>query len=233
MSEPFPWSLPVGEANWPRTVTEALACQARLQTAIKLQPLPGKPRTVAGVDAAYDRQGSRIFGAVVIMRLPELEVVEEAGAMGRLEFPYIPGLLTFREAPVIVEAVAQLHQRPDLILVDGQGIAHPRGLGLASHLGLLVGIPTIGVAKSRLVGDPVDLPPVAGAAAPLVWKGRHLGWVWRSRARCRPLYLSPGHLITLEEALAVAQACLGKYRLPLPVRFAHILSGRLRREHSD
>jgi deoxyribonuclease V len=145
-------------------------------------------------------------------------------------FPYIPGLLTFREAPILLAALNRLRRQPDVILVDGQGIAHPRGLGLASHLGLLIGRPTIGCAKSRLIGTTDDLRREAGSVNPLRWEGKIIGIVWRSKLRCNPLYISPGHLITLEEALRVAQQCLGRYRLPLPLREAHLLSQQQRQQ---
>ncbi len=215
---------------WPGTVTEARACQERCRSQVKLCPLPGPVTLVAGVDAAYARHGGRVYGAVVVMSIPDLKVVEKAGAANSLNFPYIPGLLTFREAPVLMRAVRQLRCRPDVILVDGQGIAHPRGLGLASHLGLLLETPTIGVAKSRLWGDPVEPAPQSGAVAPLLWQGRQLGWIWRSRSHCRPLFISPGHLVTLEEVLPVVTSGTGKYRLPLPLRAAHVFSQELRRE---
>jgi deoxyribonuclease V len=184
---------------------------------------------VAGVDAAYSKIGRHLFGAAVVMTLPELAVVESAGVSGPVSFPYIPGLLSFREAPILLDALQKLRQRPDLILVDGQGIAHPRGLGLAAHLGLLVGIPTIGCAKSRLGGEFDELKPEEGSFCPLRWNEKRVGWVLRSRPEGRPLFVSPGHLISLEESLALTRQCLGKYRLPLPLREAHLLSNTLRR----
>ena len=123
-------------SDWPRTYAEALACQERLRSRVRLQPLPAPPRLVAGVDAAYSQTDRKIYGAVVVMSLPELAVVESAGVSGPVSFPYIPGLLSFREAPILSAALKKLQRPPDVILVDGQGIAHPRGLGLAAHLGL-------------------------------------------------------------------------------------------------
>ena len=155
-------------------------------------------------------------------------MIESAEAIGTVNFPYIPGLLSFREAPILLAALQKLRQKPDVILVDGQGIAHPRGLGLAAHLGFLVGIPTIGCAKSRLCGEFGELKLEAGSFRPLRWNEKQVGWVLRSRRGGRPLFISPGHLITLDESLNLIRQCLGKYRLPLPLREAHILSNRLR-----
>jgi deoxyribonuclease V len=218
------------ELAWPQTPAQAITCQARLQSQVRLQPLPAPPRLVAGVDASYSQVDQKIYGAVAVLSLPDLTLVETAGLSGPVPFPYVPGLLTFREAPILVAALQQLRQPPHLILVDGQGIAHPRGLGLASHLGLLVGIPTLGCAKSRLWGEFGELHLEKGSVSPLTWQGRQLGWVLRSRRNCRPLFISPGHLVTLAESLALTRQCLGKYRLPLPLREAHILSNRLCRQ---
>ena len=216
-------------SNWPQTPAEALACQERLRSQVRLQPLPAPPRLVAGVDAAYSKTDREIFGAAVVLSLPELAVVETAGVSGTVKFPYIPGLLSFREIPILLAALQKIRQPPDVILVDGQGIAHPRGLGLAAHLGLLLNIPTIGCAKSRLCGEFGELKPEAGSFCPLTWKEKQVGWVLRSRRGGRPLFISPGHLITLDESLNLIRQCLGKYRLPLPLREAHILSNKLRR----
>jgi deoxyribonuclease V len=214
---------------WPQTPAEALACQKRLRSQVRLQPLPAPPRLVAGVDASYSKTDRKIYGAAVVLSLPELAFIDSAGASGPVPFPYIPGLLTFREAPILVAILEKLRQAPDVILVDGQGIAHPRGLGLAAHLGLLVGIPTIGCAKSRLWGEYGELDLEKGSVCSLTRQAQQLGWVLRSRRGCRPLFVSPGHLVTLEESLALTRQCLGKYRLPLPLREAHLLSNRLRR----
>jgi len=214
---------------WPRTGAEARACQDRLRLKVCLRPLPQPARLVAGVDAAYDKTGRRIFGAAVVMSLPDLAIIESAGACGQEQFPYVPGLLSFREAPILLAALEKIRNRPQVVLVDGQGIAHPRGVGLASHLGLLCGIPTIGCAKSHLWGNYGQVGLEAGSVSPLVWQEKTLGWVLRPRRGLRPLFISPGHLITPAESLAVVRQCLGKYRLPLPVREAHLLSNRLRR----
>ncbi len=218
------------EPVWPRTPAEALACQVRLQSQVTLQPLPAPPRLIAGVDASYAKTDRTMSGAVVVMSLPELAIIESVGVCGPVPFPYIPGLLSCREGPILLNALKKIRHRPQVILVDGQGIAHPRGLGLATHLGLLVGIPTIGCAKSRLWGEFGELKLEVGSFCPLTWQAKKVGWVLRSRQGCRPLFISPGHLITLGESLDVIRQCLGKYRLPIPLREAHILSTSLRRQ---
>ncbi|MDD3581746.1 MAG: deoxyribonuclease V [Desulfobacca sp.] len=214
--------------TWPTNYQEAVACQQACQDKVRLIPLAAPPRLVAGVDVAYNKVGSALYGAVVVMSLPELAVVEEVGATGVQQFPYIPGLLSFREIPILMAALEKVRHRPEVILVDGQGIAHPRGLGLAAHLGVLLDMPTIGCAKSRLIGMAAEPGIEKGSVSPLEWQGKTIGLVLRSRRNCKPLYLSPGNLITMAESLQVVLQCLGKYRLPLPLREAHLLSQRLR-----
>jgi len=177
----------------------------------------------------WDRERNRPLAAASA-HLPEDEL-----------FPYIPGLLSFREAPAYLEALAQLPEAPEALLVDGQGIAHPRGLGIATHLGLHLDLPAVGVAKKRLFGEPAGtLPEEEGAAVPLCapsWApatpacpGRQVGWVWRSRRRTNPLFLSPGHRVGLKETLAFTASFPRRTKLPEPLRLAHLLAGRARKE---
>ncbi len=215
---------------WPRNYQEAVVWQEALRHRVEIKPLGRIPRLVAGADAAYDRTDRRIYAAVAVFTYPELRLVEEAGVSEPCPFPYIPGLLSFREAPALASAYARLGRRPEVLLVDGQGIAHPRGLGLASHLGVLLEVPTIGVAKSRLVGEGKEPDPTAGSASPLYLGGKTVGLILRSRRGKKPLYISPGHLISLEECRAITLACIRQYRLPLPLRQADFLSRQLRSE---
>ncbi len=215
-------------ADWPKTYQEAVVLQEELRHRVELIPLAGPPRLVAGVDAICDRGDRHIFGAAALYRYPELELLEEAGAAGECPFPYRTGLLSFREVPILAAALAQLKVRPDVVLVDGQGMAHPRGLGLASHLGVVAEVPTIGVAKSRLVGEKVEPDLAAGSSKALIVKGKQVGWILRTREGIKPLYVSPGHRITLPECLEITLGCVSRYRLPLPVRQADLLSRRLR-----
>jgi deoxyribonuclease V len=157
-----------------------------------------------------------------------LELLEEAGIAGECPFPYRTGLLSFREVPILATVLARLKTRPDVVLVDGQGIAHPRSLGLATHLGLVTDIPTIGVAKSRLVGEGQEPPQAAKSFSELIWRGKLVGLILRTQTGTKPLYLSPGHRITLPECLQITLGCVTKYRIPIPLRQADLLSRRLR-----
>ena len=214
--------------SWPKTYQEAVALQEKLRHRVRLVPLAQPPRLVAGADAICDRQDRRIFGAVAVYSFPEMELVEEAGVAGDCPFPYRTGLLSFREVPILAAAFQRLRQKPDVLLVDGQGIAHPRGLGLASHLGLVLNIPTIGVAKSRLVGKGEEPDWEAGAESPLIWEGQVVGLILRTVSGKKPLYLSVGHRLTLPESHEIVLACVRRYRIPVPLRQADLLSRRLR-----
>ena len=217
-------------ANWPQTYREAVALQEQLRLQVQLVPLPHPPRFVGGADAICDRADANIFGAIVVYSYPELELVEEAGAAGVCPFPYRTGLLSFREVPILAAALKKLRQPPDVLLVDGQGLAHPRGLGLATHLGLVLDLPTIGVAKSRLVGQGEEPGIDAGAASPLVLAGKVVGMILRTQKGRKPFYLSPGHKITLGQAREIVMGCVRRYRSPEPLRQADNLSRRLRSE---
>jgi len=207
--------------------------QKNLAKKIKLQPLKKFPRLVGGADVSYLPACDLALGAVVVFDLKKDCFIEETFAEEKVRFPYIPGFLSFREVPVLKKAILSLKNMPEVILVDGQGILHPRGLGLASHLGLETGIPTIGVAKKPLVGE-FELPAEEmGSTAPIYLNGEIRGVVLRSRKGVKPVYISPGHLIDLSWALKVVKKCLSGYRLPEPLRQAHLLSQRVRRERGD
>jgi deoxyribonuclease V len=215
--------------SWTLTGREAVALQRELaEKVVVADCLPRPVRSVAGVDVSYERGGDSFFAAVVVLELPDFKLIEEASATGRISFPYVPGLLSFRELPVVLDAFSALRTVPDAVLVDGQGIAHPRRFGLACHLGLWTGLPTVGCAKSRLCGS--HLPPGRnkGDSVPLLLDGEEVGAVLTSRSGVRPLYISPGHRTDLASAVALVQSCLGAYRLPEPTRLAHLLSNRQR-----
>jgi deoxyribonuclease V len=208
--------------NWPQDIEEARRLQLKLAARVRCVPLKSPPRFIAGVDAAFS--GGRVFAAACLYELPSLESVEDAVAAGEIGFPYVPGYLTFREGSAILKAVAALERRPDLILVDGQGIAHPRGLGIAAHLGVLLGVPAVGCAKSRLVGEFCEPGRERGARSALRLEGRVVGAVLRTRTGIRPLFVSPGHLIDIPgSALIVLQSAAG-FRIPEPLRRADRLS---------
>ena len=184
----------------------------------------GPVQRVAGVDVGFEANGSVTRAAVAVLRYPELDLLETAIARRPTEFPYVPGLLSFRELPAVLEAIDRLREPPDLLLCDGQGIAHPRRLGIASHLGLLVDIPSIGVAKTRLCGSHGAVPDQRGAWTPLRADSEIIGAVLRTRPGVKPLYVSPGHRIGLETAIGYVMRCCTRYRLPETTRHAHRLA---------
>jgi deoxyribonuclease V len=215
--------------SWDVSPAEARKLQKELATKVDVATVPGPYRTIAAADVSYNKHSDWFHAAVVVVDAETLEPIERVGYAGRVTFPYVPGLLSFREAPVVLEAFAKLSRRPDLVLCDGQGIAHPRRIGLASHLGLWLALPTIGCAKSLLCGTYDEPGPERGDRSPLVDKGEIIGAVVRTRSRVQPVYVSPGHLCDLETAVRVTLATAVKYRLPVPARMAHEYVNDLRR----
>ena len=217
--------------SWELTPKEAVAIQETLADRIVLRDsLPEQVRLVAGVDVSYQRRAERFHGAVVLVDLMTSAIVETAVASAEGQFPYVPGLLSFRELPVLLQAFRKLKTPPQVVLADGQGIAHPRRFGLASHLGLWIGLPTIGCAKSRLCGEAAEVGLVRGDKTPLLFDGQPVGAVLRTKDRVKPMFISPGHLVSIERAIEIVLRCWGGYRLPEPTRQAHLASNRLRRE---
>jgi deoxyribonuclease V len=214
---------------WDLTPAEARALQRELAGRVDVARPLGDWDTLAAADVSYTRGDTRLFAAVVVVRRETLEVIERAGVALDVRFPYVPGLLSFREAPPVLAAFEALTTRPDVVLCDGQGIAHPRRLGLASHLGLWLGLPTIGCAKSRLCGTYAEPGPERSARSPLVDRGAVVGAVVRTRARVRPLFVSPGHLCDIDSAVEVVLATTQGARLPEPARWAHAHVNELRR----
>ncbi len=215
--------------EWDVTPTEAIASQKELAPRVVREGDPGDVRLVAAADLAFvdrrwPRQPTRGRAAVVLMRYPELEVVEEQVVEGDVSFPYVPGLLSFREAPLLAQAFDRLEGRPDLLLIDGQGYAHPRRFGIASHIGLMAGLPTIGCAKSRLCGEDSEPGPGRGSKAELRQGGEVIGTVLRTRDGVKPLYVSVGHMIGLEAAAEWVLRLAPRFRLPEPIRAADALS---------
>lgn len=189
---------------------------------------------IGGMDVSNNLYDTMIYASAVVLNTPSLQLAEERAIVQSQPFPYIPGFLGFREAPALVAAFKQLNRQPEIILVDGHGISHPRRLGIASHLGVLLDIPTIGVAKSVLVGHPAGLLGDAkGDTVPLVWKGEQIGMFLRSKVRCNPLIISTGHRISLQSAVEIVLQCLTRYRLPEPTRQAHLAANRCRRENKQ
>ncbi len=210
--------------NWPTTPDEAIALQQQLRNQVILTDDFGEVRTVAGVDVGFEDVNTVARAAVVVLSYPELQPLDYATARLPVTFPYIPGLLSFRETPVILKVLGQLRQHPDLVICDGQGIAHPRRFGIACHLGLEAGLPAIGCAKSRLIGHHGELPDAQGAGVPLLEGGEQIGVVLRTRSGTKPVYVSPGHRVSMSSAVTFVMNCLTKYRLPETTRAAHNLA---------
>jgi len=219
---------------YPENCRAAQAAQKEMAQNIVLEDLFEKPIVhVAGVDVSHQPfdPEHRIFGAIVVLAYPSLEIVETVTQAEQQKFPYIPGLLGFREAPVLVHAFHQLSIRPDIMMVDGHGISHPRGLGIASHLGVLLDIPTLGVAKSILIGTPKEqLAKEPGSTTSLIWKEKEVAMMLRTKKRCLPLIISAGHKITPQTACHMVVDCLRGYRLPEPTRHAHLAANHCRQQ---
>jgi deoxyribonuclease V len=209
---------------------EGIEVQRRLSEQLIIKPLKKKVALIAGIDAAYDKGGGRMFAGVVVFSFPALIPIEEVWVETEVHFPYIPGLLTFREAGAVLKALSLIKTSPDLFIFDGQGIAHPRRMGIAAHLGLTINRPSIGCAKSRLVGRFSPVGEKRGSSSLLYHRGEVVGAVVRTRHRVRPVFVSPGHLIDLPDAVSLVLACARGYRLPEPTRQAHLLVSRVKRE---
>ena len=208
--------------RWNISPREAQALQKKLAEQVVEQPPAAPISTVAGVDVGI--RGDFAQAAVVVLRYPSLEAMETAVATRPVEFPYVPGLLSFREGPAILDAVEKLTVFPDLMIFDGQGRAHPRRLGLASHMGVLLDLPTIGCAKSRLCGRHQKPEKERGSHVPLVDKGEIIGAVLRTRSRVKPVFVSPGHLMDVSTSIDYVLGCCRRYRLPEITRHAHRLA---------
>lgn len=208
----------------PASITDAIRIQKEMRPLVRLQDDFPALKYIAGIDVGYDVRRKQSKAALVLIRAGAFEPEISAFAFAPTDFPYISGLLSFREVPVILEVLKCLKTPPDLLFVDGQGIAHPRRLGLAAHLGVVTGLPSIGVAKSRLCGHYQEPGLVRGASSPLIDKGERIGTVYRSRNNVKPLFISPGHRVSQERAVKLVAQYLTHYRLPEPTRLADKLS---------
>lgn len=215
---------PVLQHAWDVSPAEGIAIQKQLRELVICEDRLGEIKRVAGVDVGFPGKRGVTRAAIAVLSYPELKLIDQSIVEIPTRFPYVPGLLSFREVPAVLEALQRLSTRPDLLLCDGQGIAHPRRLGIACHLGLLVDIPAIGVAKSRLVGEHPPVPLERGSWVPLTDRDETIGAVLRTRSGVKPLYISPGHRISLESAIDWAMRCTPRYRLPETTRRAHHLA---------
>ena len=209
---------------WHIDTRQAREIQNRLKGLVISQDRLDSVQYVAGVDVGFEAGGKITRAAVAVLRYPELDLSGQSIARLPTSFPYVPGLLSFREIPAILAALEQLERQPDLLLCDGQGYAHPRRLGIACHLGLLTGLPAIGVAKTRLIGRHAEVPTRRGGWAPLMDGEERIGAVLRTRAGVKPLFISLGHRISLETAIHYVMTCTTRYRLPETTRWAHRLA---------
>jgi len=208
---------------------EAARIQRELAGQISLSPFLSGYRYVGGADVSYSKKENTLFAAVVVQEYPSGRQVFWRAEKGTATFPYIPGLLSFREVPLLLRVFEDIPVTPDVILCDGQGLAHPRGFGLACHIGLLLDVPSIGCAKSRLVGEYEEPGEARGCSSPLTYKDSVVGAVVRTRDKVKPVFVSPGHRVDVETAVRVVlETCRG-YRLPEPTRIAHLLSQKAKR----
>jgi deoxyribonuclease V len=230
--------------NWELSYPQAIALQKELSGKVQLVELKNPPKTIAGLDCALSKDGQRIIAAVVVLRTAiaekglwgtsdtlepsGFEVIETADAIQKATFPYIPGLLSFRESPACIAAVEKLQTQPDAFIIDGQGIAHPRRFGIAAHLGLFFDKPTIGCAKSRLIGTFEEPPPQKGTYSLLKDRNEVIGAVVRTRTNVEPVFVSVGNKCLLKDAIEITLACTTRYRIPEPTRLAHQLVSKLK-----
>ena len=221
------------ETRWNLTPRQAMRLQESLRERVELEDRFGDIRHVAGADLAFDPETEVAFAGVVVYRFPGLEEVERRMARRKLRFPYVPGLLSFRECPILLAAFARLETEPDLILIDGHGRAHPRRFGIACHIGILFDKPTIGCAKSRLVGEHQEPGERAGSTASLMLEGERLGVVLRTCDGVRPIYVTTGHRVSLDSAVGLVKQCLDGFRIPKPTREADHYVRDLRRAYQE
>lgn len=215
---------PVLSHPWHVTPQEAYRIQEELAKRLVVENGFEEISSIAGADVAFTKEEA--YAALVVYSYPGLEKLEEVVAEEKARFPYIPGLLSFREGTVLLRTFEKVKTEPDLILFDGQGIAHPRGLGLASHMGILLAKPAIGCAKSRLLGEHGFLGRTKGSVTPLSFNGELVGWVVRTRDGVKPIYVSPGHLVDFGTSISIVLSCTLRYRIPEPLRQADLLSRR-------
>src|SRR5262249_41245969 len=214
--------------DWNLTPSEAIDVQQRLRSLVRATKLTHEIRAVAGADISFNKFSDTIYSGIVVLSLPDLQIVEQSGIRSTARFPYVPGLLSFREIPSLLEAWENLKTKPDLLMLDGQGIAHPRRFGIACHTGVLLDLPTIGCAKRILVGTPGELGLEAGSQSPLIDRGEQVGVALRTKKKVAPIYVSVGHLIDLDSAVELVLRATDKHRQPEPTRQAHLLVNRMR-----
>lgn len=210
------------------SASEAVALQQGLKMKINLQLLTKPIKTIAGADISFNKYSPIVYAGIVLLEFPTMRLIEEAAITQEVTFPYIPGLLAFREVPAITSVWQKLKTKPDVIVFDGHGIAHPRKMGIATHFGVVTNTVTIGCAKSILCGKYALLADEQLATADLIYKNEKIGMALRTKKKCNPVFVSPGNKITMQESMEIMKQCVGKYRIPEPTRLAHLLVNRER-----
>lgn len=214
--------------SWPKSIQEAKNIQTALKDKVRIIPLRKRPEFIAGVDAAFFND--MVIGVACVFKFPQLLSVEDKFIIDKLIFPYIPGFLSFREGPVIIDALKSLKTQPDVVIFDGQGIAHPKGLGIASHIGVLFDVPSVGCAKSKLIGYYKEPGRRKGDLTPLIFNGEIKGAVLRTKDNVNPVFVSPGHRVDLNTSIKIVLECSGEFRIPEPLRRADMLSKKIKNE---
>ncbi len=214
--------------SWDISPSEAVALQNKLRSQVVIQPLEKTPKLIAGADISFNKYSETVWAGIVVLSFPDLKIVEERGIETEAKFPYVPGLLSFREAPALLQVWEMLENVPEVLILDGQGTAHPRRLGIACHIGLWLQIPTIGCAKSLLCGKFEELDETKGSTSPLIHRGEQIGVALRTKNRVNPVFVSPGNLSDIPSSVELLKRCDGGYRIPEPTRRAHLFVNRLR-----
>jgi deoxyribonuclease V len=221
------------EHLWDVLPEEAIRIQTALSKHIVLQKLEAIPRFIGGADVSFNRNATTIYAGIIVLKFPELVEVARCAVISETTFPYVPGLLSFREVPALLKAWSGLKIKPEVMVLDGQGIAHPRRMGIASHFGLLTGVPSIGCAKSMLTGKYEAPERNAGSHAWVMAGAEKIGIALRSKSGSKPIFISPGYKITLEESVQLMKSCLTTYRIPAPTRLAHLMVNKARVDHTS
>lgn len=209
-------------------LSEATRIQNELRGRIGPGPMRHEIRTVAGADISFNKYETAVYAGIVVLKFPELVPLAHALVKVDVYFPYVPGYLAFREVPALLRAWELLPEKPGVLVVDGHGTAHPRGMGIAAHFGALTGQCTVGCAKNILCGKFEDPPPQKGSASPIIYKDAQVGWALRSKDRVNPVFVSPGNGMDMDDSLQLMRRCLGRYRIPEPTRLAHEAVNRFR-----
>lgn len=215
-------------ANNNLSPADAIALQKQMRSQINVGPLKNEIRYIGGADISFNKYETTVYAGIIVLQYPQLEIVEKITVIAEATFPYISGLLAFREAPALIQAWNQLYIKPDVLILDGHGISHPRRMGIATHFGILADTPTIGCAKTKLTGNYTEPANKIFAQSPLTHQNEEVGIVLRTKPNCKPVFISPGHKISLQQSVDIIKNCTRKYRIPEPTRLAHLLVNEAR-----